>query len=70
MAADGSVTGRKCAYLGVDLGAQTMAKDSGSIRWNPECVCRSTEDMKPMSYPFIQMLVYQWINGIDETSLT
>lgn len=34
-------------YLGLDFGAHTTAKDSGSIRWNPECVWRSTEDMKP-----------------------
>lgn len=34
--------------LGVELGAQTTANDSGSIRWNPEWVWRSTDDIKPM----------------------
>lgn len=34
-------------YEGVEFGAQTTANDSGSIRWKPEWVCRSTEDMKP-----------------------
>lgn len=43
------------AYFGVNLGAQTTANDSGSIRWNPECVCRSTEDIKPI--PFSAMML-------------
>lgn len=34
-------------YLGFCRGAQTTAKLSGSIHWNPECVWRSTEDIKP-----------------------
>jgi hypothetical protein len=34
-------------YVGLELGAHTTAKDSGSILWKPEWVCRSTEDMKP-----------------------
>lgn len=34
-------------YFGVDEGAQTTANDSGSMRWKPECVCKSTEDIKP-----------------------
>lgn len=34
--------------FGVDLGAQTTAKDSGNMRWKAECVCKSTEDMKPL----------------------
>jgi hypothetical protein len=34
--------------LGVELGAQTTANDSGSMRWNPEWVWRSTDDIKPM----------------------
>ena len=33
--------------MGVEFGAHTTAKDSGSICWKPECVCKSTEDMKP-----------------------
>lgn len=36
----------KRVYFGFDFGAQTTANDSGSMRWNPECVCRSTDDMK------------------------
>ena len=36
-------------YFGVEFGAQTTAKDSGSMRWKALCVCRSTEDMKPWS---------------------
>jgi len=41
----GSVS-RNIPKLGVDFGAQTTAKDSLNIRWKPECVCKSTEDMK------------------------
>ena len=33
--------------FGVDFGAHTTTNDSGNMRWNPECVCRSTENMKP-----------------------
>ena len=40
---------RARAYCGVEVGAQTTANDSGSMRWKPECVWRSTEDMKPTS---------------------
>ena len=36
-----------CTHCGVEEGAQTTAKDSGNMRWKPECVCRSTDDMKP-----------------------
>ena len=36
----------RAAHFGVDVGAQTTAKDSGSILWKPEWVWRSTEDMK------------------------
>ena len=33
-------------HVGLYLGAHTMAKDSGSMHWKAECVCRSTDDMK------------------------
>ena len=36
-------------YFGVDFGAQTTANDSGSMRWKPECVCKSTDDIKPIN---------------------
>lgn len=45
---DNAVSGINGSYFGVDFGAQTTAKDSGSIRWKPEWVCKSTEDMKPV----------------------
>lgn len=42
----GGSVNRNIPKFGVDLGAHTTANDSGSIRWKPECVWRSTEDMK------------------------
>jgi hypothetical protein len=36
----------EATHFGVDVGAQTTANDSGNILWKPECVWRSTEDIK------------------------
>ena len=56
---------RKIPKLGVYDGAHTTAKDSGSICCRPECVCKSTDDIKPdqislsleqISLPFIKSL--------------
>lgn len=46
-------------HVGVDEGAQTTANDSGSMHWKPECVCKSTEDMKPTRERLADINVHQ-----------
>lgn len=47
-------------YLGWCLGAQTTAKDSGSMHWKPEWVCKSTEDMKPVGAQEVSGRCHVW----------
>ena len=44
---DGNTRQRVDTHFGTCLGAQTIAKNSGSMLWKPACVCKSSEDMKP-----------------------